>query len=533
MICTTGRCRNTTLLRAGGSYVGRGRSAVVYRRTSSENRDIALKIFTGDRASKLVNCLVYGAPNAYTWSEAAIQCAFFRRHIVERLLSYWFGERVQLARAVAWGWNVEFKAFELQTEFALGKPAALMQPFSSGALDETRDLVENVLKPLQRRLIESGFDGLSWQAGYGNPVANSNFLLQRQSGETVWTWVDLESGVPALFPLNPLRLFAFYLPKAVRHRRPLFDDVDIPKLTRYLDQHRSALVAHLGLNESDRLSADIVKLDRYQREWKAIKRAHRGISYRQSQGALTDEQAEWYRGRPCVWYLSELRRLARGACARVPRYVRKLWRLLSSLHVLALVRKSIRLLVSQMDRREFARRLLERRVADWQARQQLTAHESDRLHEQLYSVDSSTYITDFAMHIAIKPFVKATQWGVVLPLATFGVIGPLPAGLLLVFGGMLGRTMYTGYRILESTSNRYTKPWVALILGLVPVVGNAAFPMQILHASSLGQRCELAQFIVYDTLTQFGQLVPIWGGRDTYTEHFFNRVGDWVIRPRS
>jgi len=43
------------------------------------------------------------------------------------------------------------------------------------------------MKPLQKRLIESGFDGLVWQAGKGNPVALNNFLLDNKRN---WVWID-------------------------------------------------------------------------------------------------------------------------------------------------------------------------------------------------------------------------------------------------------------------------------------------------------------------------------------------------------
>ena len=57
------------------------------------------------------------------------------------------------------------------------------------------------------------------------------FLLETgPSGEKHWVWIDMESGVPALFPLSPLALFRFYLPRALRYGRPMFDDIDIPRL---------------------------------------------------------------------------------------------------------------------------------------------------------------------------------------------------------------------------------------------------------------------------------------------------------------
>ena len=40
----------------------------------------------------------------------------------------------------------------------------------------------------------------------------------------------------------------------------------------------------------------------------------------------------------------------------------------------------------------------------------------------------------------------------------------------------------------------------------------------------------LAKFIVYDTVGQSGQKLPIWGGCDTLTEHILNRLADVLVR---
>ena len=115
--------------------------------------------------------------------------------------------------------------------------------FRSQKETEITDLVQNVMKPLQGLLLAAGFDGLAWQAGYGNPVATSNFLLETtETGEQRWVWVDLESGVPALFPANPILLFSFYLQRTLVNGRPLYDDVDVPKLRRYIEDNRDALL---------------------------------------------------------------------------------------------------------------------------------------------------------------------------------------------------------------------------------------------------------------------------------------------------
>lgn len=72
---------------------------------------------------------------------------------------------------------------------------------------------------------------------------------------------------------------------------------------------------------------------------------------------------------------------------------------------------------------------------------------------------------------------------------------------------------------------------MALLVGALPVVGNFAFPLQILYSSTEG-RDHLARFILYDGCARLGEHLPIWGGRDTLTEHRFNRLPDLLPRRR-
>ncbi|MBF2004875.1 MAG: hypothetical protein IGS49_05265, partial [Chlorogloeopsis fritschii C42_A2020_084] len=41
---------------------------------------------------------------------------------------------------------------------------------------------------------------------------------------------------------------------------------------------------------------------------------------------------------------------------------------------------------------------------------------------------------------------------------------------------------------------------------------------------------KVAQFIVYDFFTTIGARIPVWGGKDTLTEHFFNGWAEKIIR---
>ena len=104
-------------------------------------------------------------------------------------------------------------------------------------------------------------------------------------------------------------------------------------------------------------------------------------------------------------------------------------------------------------------------------------------------------------------------------------------GALLLGAGPLGRTVYTLIRLAEAVVHRVEKPWVSLFIGLLPVVGNVAYPMQVLYASA-SRHSKLAQFIVCDATTRLGEHLPIWGGPDTQTEHFFSHLADLVVPNR-
>ena len=69
---------------------------------------------------------------------------------------------------------------------------------------------------------------------------------------------------------------------------------------------------------------------------------------------------------------------------------------------------------------------------------------------------------------------------------------------------------------------------VSLVVGTVPVFGNLAYPLQLV-ASGRGEKDILAQFILYDGFAAAGQALPIWGGKDTLTEHIVNRLPDRLI----
>ena len=205
---------------------------------------VARKVFVGEPLSKLILYVLTGAPHPYGWNEHAVRAALCRREILALLVRYWFGARLRLPRTAGWAWNQTHLAYEMSVEFIDGCHVPLRCSMDPEAADAFDELVHRIMRPLQGHLIEAGFDGQVWQAGLGNPTGAANFMLESGSApEWRWVWVDLESGVPALFPINPLALLRFYLPRSVRHGQCLFDDVDVPKLRRYIEEHR-ILIGH-------------------------------------------------------------------------------------------------------------------------------------------------------------------------------------------------------------------------------------------------------------------------------------------------
>ena len=63
------------------------------------------------------------------------------------------------------------------------------------------------------------------------------------------------------------------------------------------------------------------------------------------------------------------------------------------------------------------------------------------------------------------------------------------------------------------------------------MIGNLAYPLQLAYTST-SQDHQLAQFILYDSFSQTGQKLPIWGGCDTLTEHYMNRLPKVLMRLR-
>ncbi|MCZ4282823.1 hypothetical protein O4H49_18710 [Kiloniella laminariae] len=509
--------------------IGAGRSATVYLDYLPDGRATARKIFVGSTLAGLVHNVIFGANNPYIWHRGSIAEAACRRRVLSKLMKLWLPGKLRIAEIISVSWNEDFRANEITMEFIDGRAPSLHHPFSSEKEGEIKDLVENVMKPLQGLLLDAGFDGLAWQAGYGNPVATSNFLLETtDTGENRWVWVDLESGVPALFPANPILLFTFYLQRTLLNGRPLYDDVDVPRLRDYVSRHQKELGAVLSEAELAELAQDVEELLPDAGDWRFMSRLQRSLQSRLARGKISEEEVSHYETRPVRWYA----RLAKEGVAKVARKAGELLRdskLVKQLtHIVPKVRAFV-LLPSY--RSQLSRLLVARGIEDWHKRRQLDDREADLLKHEIETGETSLYITDFGILMAVKPFVKVITLAILFTLGAFGVIDVLGGIIGYLSSGVIVRTIYTTCRIIASTGRKAHQPWIALVVGFFPVVGNAAYPLQLLYEGTRGGNA-VAKFIIYDLMARLGRAVPIWGGPDTLVEHKLNSIGDLLVRKR-
>ena len=509
--------------------LGVGRSAVVFRSRDGAGRETARKVFSSGVLTRAVQYVFLGARNPYAWCEHAVQSAILRRRVLVPLVRHWFGERLRVAEGWSVDWDAEHSAWQLHTEFVDGRHPALHHPLDRRGGAEVEELAREILPELQRRLVDAGFDGAVWQAGLGNPVALSNFLVEdRPDGGRSFAWIDLESGVPALFPAHLPSLWRFYLPRALRYRRPLFDDVDSKRLRSWLESHRTELVEGLGEARVEGIERDAAALGWRQESWRAMGRLERSLRSQLAKGRITEEELERYRRRPIRWYAREALRgvvgLTRHALNKLVRAGRALsrvpWRRMARLFVLFVFRQRVR--------HALAERFVSARIGTWQQRGQLREEHAARLRAELGHEVASCYLADFGVHLAIKPFVKSFEYLVAPALFAAGWIDERTLAAILASGGSVGRTAYTAGRMVQNLVCGRELPWTAFWTGILPVVGNLAFPFQIARSGRAGGDL-VAQFIVYDASAVAGRRMPIWGGRDTLTEHVFNHLPDRLL----
>lgn len=511
-------------------FIGNGRSAKVYLSYAGD-KAVAAKIFTGEAVSKIILFVLTGSANPYTWCEAAIRSAIIRRRLLSNLCRLWFGDRLRLPETYDYRWNPEHAAYEINAEFINGRHAPLFNPLTPDAKDFMMELQQEIMQPLRKKLIESGFDGLVWQAGKGNPVGASNFMVKQQNdGSNEWIWIDLESGLPALFALNPLSTFFYYLPKCIKHRDWLFDNVDTAKLKNYLEHNSESIIKEFGLKTYRELFDDCDLLSTTQKEWKGLKRYKRNLYYAASQDKITQEEKDYYEDKPLRWYLKSLAIIFQTFVLKIKETYNSAINAIYNFRYRKFFKRIYFYFSDTLYRWGVARWYLKREIEKWHSRKFITAEETAFLRNELKNVESSAYLTDFSIHLGIKPVVKLFSLVIMPILMALGFFSLQTGAIIIIVAGSICRTAYTLWRITNNlVKSKKHFPFVALVVGAFPVIGNLAYPAELLYRSA-GKKDRLAKFIAYSFSAKIGARIPVWGGQDTETEHFFNRLCHKILK---
>jgi hypothetical protein len=510
--------------------LGAGRSGEVWL-VKLPAGDAAVKVFAGDTLSNLIHYLLTGAPNPYIWNEDAIRCAHHRRKVIGALVDVWFGGRLHVADAYGVSWNEESRAWELVTEYCKGDPLPLLHPYRNEN-PELDLLCGEILAPLQERLIDAGIDGAVWQAGRGNPVALNNFLLVagEQPGEPRFAFIDLESGVPALFPMNPVELFRFYLPRSFHHGQALFDDIDVERLRGYLRDNETSVRRTLGRERWAELHGHVERVDHHQRRWRSQPRAERGIEYQGRKGRLSDRQAEYFRRHRLLWWIREAARAAsRGLSILLVRLPTRIASWVLGISLPTVFRNLWHFTTSQAYRTNIGRKYVRGRIREWRKRGQLEECHARTLLGELRGDHSSAYLSDFGAHLGMKATFQLLEFTLFAALVAAGVLPVWLIPVVIALDGVIYRTVYTVYRMAREAAARRPLPWIALFVGFIPLLGSLAYPAQMVSSAKDGSG-NVPRFILYDTFTRLGVKLPIWGGKDTYTEHVLNRTAHRIVQ---
>jgi hypothetical protein len=169
------------------------------------------------------------------------------------------------------------------------------------------------------------------------------------------------------------------------------------------------------------------------------------------------------------------------------------------------------LVVSNRFQGGFGRLQIRSLIRDWEHSGRLNPGEHDVLQQSCESQELDEYARCFGMHLSIK---LATP--VLMPLkvggfAAFAATGSFLYLLPMIVSPVL-RTLITLIRMVgrSGTGTAYGE---ALLIGVLPVIGNLAFPIQMYSSHP-----RLSIFLIRDAAARLSQLFPVYGGRDSRLE---------------
>lgn len=170
----------------------------------------------------------------------------------------------------------------------------------------------------------------------------------------------------------------------------------------------------------------------------------------------------------------------------------------------------------------FGRNRIEASIDRWRDSQRISEEEANGLRQDLCGSEVRAYTRGFGMHVALKASAP-----IIAPAKVGGVAAFVASGNLWFLLPMLATPlMRTAVTLANwwTTRHQHIPHTEALAMGLLPVVGSVAYPLQM-----FATRPKLSTFLIRDAASRLGQRLPIYGGADSRTEIAMIRATDYVV----
>ena len=169
------------------------------------------------------------------------------------------------------------------------------------------------------------------------------------------------------------------------------------------------------------------------------------------------------------------------------------------------------LAVSARFQREFGKYAIRGAIREWDKAGRLQPGELQALQNESSSQNFDEYARCFGMHLSVKLIAP-----LLIPLKIGGVFAFVLTGdvlcLLPIVVSPACRTAITLWRMARNVGRRVNYG-EALLVGVLPVIGNLAYPVQMFASHR-----QLATFLIRDNAARLGRWLPIYGGRDSRVE---------------